>query len=70
MRQYYEIRRAQTIAEISGARHGHGDATAQKELPAVEANPTGSKVHPADKYTEAPTVPLVDLTRAPSAMVP
>ena len=53
MRQYYEIRRAKTVVEISGARHG--GVTVQKELSTVEANPTGgdrSKVHPADKYIE------------------
>ena len=58
--------------EISGARHGHGDATAQEELSTVEANPTSryrSKAHPADKYAEVSTAPLVDMTRPPSAMV-
>ena len=33
VRQYYEIRRAKTMVEICGARHG--DAAVQKELPAV-----------------------------------
>ena len=57
------------MVEISGARHGHGDATAQKELSTVEANPTGgdrSKVHPADKYIEVPTAPLVDVSESGS----
>ena len=34
LRQYYEIRRAKTLAEICGARHD-GDATVQKELSAI-----------------------------------
>ena len=87
MRQYYEIRRAKTMAEICGARHD-GDATVQNELSAIRRrsldkdapqikasamsgiNPTGgdrSKVHPADKYIEGP---VVDVSRAPSAMGP
>jgi len=51
--KYYEIRRAKTVVEIIGARHG--GVTVQKELSTVEANPTGgdrSKVHPADKYID------------------
>ena len=34
MRQYYEIRRAKTLAEICGARYD-GDASVQKELSAI-----------------------------------
>jgi len=58
------------VVEIIGARHG--GVTVQKELSTVEANPAGgdrSKVHPADKYAEVSTAPLVDMTRPPSAMV-
>lgn len=72
MRQYYEIRRAKTVVEISGARHG--GVTVQKELSTVEANPTGgdrSKVHPADKYIEEGlAASVLDVSRAPSAMDP
>ena len=72
MRQYYEIRRAKTLAEICGARHG--DVTVQHELdkdvPQIKAPPTcdRSKVHPADKYTEGLTAPAIEVNRAPSAM--
>ena len=72
MRQYYEIRRAKTVVEISGARHG--GVTVQKELSTVEANPTGgdrSKVHPADKYSiEGLASPVVDLSRSLSTLDP
>ena len=86
-RQYYEIRRAKTMAEICGAHHG--DATVQKELSAIRqrslnkdapqikaptltaAGGDRSKVHPADKYIEEGLAsPVVDVSRAPSAMGP
>ena len=70
MRQYYEIRRAKTIAEISAR---HGEAAAQRGLSIAGATATDghrSKVHPADKYIGVSAAPFVDANRAPSAMGP